>query len=1591
MGVGLGGGVELATAYVSLVLATDKVPGQLDKSLAYAPIAAERAGRSAGSRLAAGIGATLRFGARTAGLAAGLAIGTAFSQGMGRLTAIDDAKGKLAGLGHNAAGVATIMESALASVRGTAFGLGEAATIAASAVAAGVKPGEALTQYLKLTADAATIAGTSLSDMGSILNKVTTSGKAYTDDLNQLSDRGIPIFQWLQNEYGQSASGLSKMVQSGKVDAETFRKVIEQNIGGAALQSGKTLRGAWANTQAALGRVGEGALVPFLPMMKDGLKKATEWADAIAPKVKAGATAIAAGLTDMGRAFASSGASVEGPISNWERAGVRARKVADGISGIWSILRGGQYRGADQTFGLQENSGVVRFLFRVRESAIALWAALKNPAADKFREFWATLSGSGGKAADGMRSAQSAGEGLQSALGKVAAAGRDIGTSLLGLTGDTGTVVATGIRLIGSAMGFLAEHSTVAAGAMVAFGAAIVAQKIVHTGFEASRILQTAMLPADIASRWAMTRAILAQTEVMRAHIVALGGELPVQQASIRQRVAAAVASARVAVSIRAATSALGHFALAQRAAAASSGLLVGGLQRTAASAAMLGARVQATGAVALQRLSSAGSSAMAMFGGPWGLALAAGAAAVIKFSGDIRDHENRVRAMNEAWKSVAASRSEMGDILGLSQGEINDDALGNITEQVRDLNSAIESSAGNKTAWHEWRALTQAPWNDSISKENNIADQYRDAKKALEELGMSDRKVAEALSSDGAWSDLDAKLRGMGAGGEFAAKNLAWLRDNVQRAQQVAANTTRGFVPLSQAVKTLSDESASASDRLSAMKTALDVLTGKPIALADATQRLNEKLREFKSAASETWDAKDGFGESLINRDGSVNTELENGSRLRTMLLDLKAAALDVGTAGGDLAPVFARNDQALTELAPKLGLTVEQLRAMAAEAGYIPNKIEILATLPGAKDTTQQLTTIAALLEKNRGGVEVPVSAYTQDAIRDLEAAGATVNKLTDKPGIMRIEAPTDEVLRRLNELVRLRIPDKKFNVTAAFEDAKAREAYFGNPTVQGPLPIPRRAQGGGIFGAGGPTSDSIPTLLSNNEHVWTSNEVDSVGGHGAMYRIRQMARSGMLRFAEGGAVLPRGIKDALKSARGVNGNEYVWGGTGPTGFDCSGFIGWLQQIAMGIVGSTKRLYDTLAVLAGNGAGLEPGAGPAGTLFRVGVNTGHMAGTIDGHKVEAGGNRGTVGIDGDKTGYNDPQFTNVFHLPNKLIAGYKAGKRKGDEKEWTEKDELDLEQQRLDLQDAIEDRDRVYADEDKSPNDRKRAENRVKRAELDLKDKEKEKADATGEKVSDLPSEAPPLAKAYSERELNIIDKDAAVEDAKERRDEVYADEDSTELDRLKADAEYQRALMERQKAATGQDENAKGLKGTLRDAVTNFAGIAFDAVTEQLPEPVSQSRWLTTDWGSLVPEKGAGANDDAQAALAGIGTFSDDELSGQLGYTPKPGGVVPDWVASMWKMFPKIGIHDSGGWLKPGEMALNLSNKPEPIFNSPAQLQQFAGGLQPMQSGITLDDLARVLGDRPNITFNGYDMQRAMREFRAEQQRSTAGYRR
>src|SRR5699024_3380514 len=143
-----------------------------------------------GDQINAAVGPKLWNGLKVGALAGGAAVAGAFTgslvKGFNRLKDIENAEAKLTGLGHSAASVQSIMDNALASVKGTSFGLGEAAGLAGTLVASGIKPGQELEKTLKLTADSATIAGRELGYMGLIWGSVAAKGKLQGDDAMQL-------------------------------------------------------------------------------------------------------------------------------------------------------------------------------------------------------------------------------------------------------------------------------------------------------------------------------------------------------------------------------------------------------------------------------------------------------------------------------------------------------------------------------------------------------------------------------------------------------------------------------------------------------------------------------------------------------------------------------------------------------------------------------------------------------------------------------------------------------------------------------------------------------------------------------------------------------------------------------------------------------------------------------------------------------------------------------------------------------------------------------------------------------------------------------------------------------------------------------------------------------------------------------------------------------------------------------------------------------------------------------------------------------------------------------------------------------------
>lgn len=267
---------ELGVAYLSLVADTKQFAGSVRSMLGDMETETRKS-----SNTAAGIfGGAWKTAAKVGGVAIGglgaVITGLAAKGGIDRALRVDAAQAKLRGLGHDTKSVEKIMDNALSSVEGTSYTLAEAATTAAGAVAAGIKPGEALEGMLSTVANSAAAAGTDMATMGSIFNKVATVDMAQMDVLNQVADRGLPIYQSLADVMGVTTAEVRKMASAGKIDFKTFEEAMTQSAGTVAEEIGQTLPGRFANLKSAISSLGERAVTQALPHVSDGIAWLTD-------------------------------------------------------------------------------------------------------------------------------------------------------------------------------------------------------------------------------------------------------------------------------------------------------------------------------------------------------------------------------------------------------------------------------------------------------------------------------------------------------------------------------------------------------------------------------------------------------------------------------------------------------------------------------------------------------------------------------------------------------------------------------------------------------------------------------------------------------------------------------------------------------------------------------------------------------------------------------------------------------------------------------------------------------------------------------------------------------------------------------------------------------------------------------------------------------------------------------------------------------------------------------------------------------------------------------------------------------------------
>lgn len=498
-------GVELATAYVAVTLSMRGMEKSLAEGLSPAAPVVEKTGKSWGASLGAG----LKTGAKAAGTAIAAVLGTALIKGFGRLSAIEEARASLSGLGNDAGKVDAIMQNALAAVKGTAFGMDEAAQTAAGAVAAGIKPGQDLESVLRLVGDAATIGKTSMADMGSIFNKVATSGKIQGDVLGQLSDKGIPIVQLLAKELGVTAEETVKLASDGKINFETFRAAMEAGMGGAALKSGETTKGAFKNMMAAVSRLGAGLLKGVYPLFGKVFNGAGKMVDSLEAKLTPLATLFSTELAGGLMAFGAAWAANDGDITSSGFPGFMER-LAFITRGVFDEMRGGIIAfGAAWAAndGDITSSGFPGFMERVAYISHQVWDALKQLDFSSWTNFTASLDQAGGTAGKALSS-------IGDSMTTLGPAFSEFGRQLPNITGAFVKLGGVSLNVLMVALGFLADHVDTIIAWMPVIVAGFLAWRLASSALAVSQyklqMAQAAMAPVLLANnilRFASVRA----------------------------------------------------------------------------------------------------------------------------------------------------------------------------------------------------------------------------------------------------------------------------------------------------------------------------------------------------------------------------------------------------------------------------------------------------------------------------------------------------------------------------------------------------------------------------------------------------------------------------------------------------------------------------------------------------------------------------------------------------------------------------------------------------------------------------------------------------------------------------------------------------------------------------------------------------------------------------------------------------------------------------------------------------------------------------------------------------------------------------
>lgn len=619
-------------------------------------------------------------------------------------------------------------------------------------------------------------------------------------------------------------------------------------------------------------------------------------------------------------------------------------------------------------------------------------------------------------------------------------------------------------------------------------------------------------------------------------------------------------------------------------------------------------------------KFKAAGAELISMLGSPWTAALLGAGLAVTSFvtSAD-KGAEAVARLKAQSQGAIEADR-ELQKALQTSAGSTDKGVLDAETNSVKGFRDAMAANAkdmpGIVDKFNTGLALIGSTVGlgegvaDNFGVRQRAADSGKAITDALNSVGLSNDQLSEKIT--GSKPEFDAvieRLRGMGAGGQDAARKLQGLRD-----EWALDATAPG--PVAKAIQDLGNKNRDAASAIDAATNAMERQRQSGLTLEDAQLRLNQAFSSMESSAQSAAGA-------VIQADGSIDTATSSGQQLYQVI-------------NSQVAPAWEQLTSAAYRNAIQQGQTSQQAQTTAQQTSEsIRNsalsQIESMGYTQAQADALLQhyvplSTTFNATFTADTTQAQGAIAAYEQrlDAIRAKEGSipyylqfmtpGITGQQYS--PGLSHGNAPPTN-------------PDWWKYITPGNADG-------GQLPSSGPGTHTRDGFLGIHAATGAPMTrlDGGEWIVNRDSSSKYGQELAAINA-GSFPKLPGLEDGGI---AGGGGKTPAQLLDEF--ARSLGGQPY--GGN----LDCSGLQSQLANVAVGRPPNSGRMATSNASPWLGALGFQTGTGGGGAYSIGWINDatmaggGHMAGTLPtGVNVESNGSAGVL-YGGSALGANAGMF---------------------------------------------------------------------------------------------------------------------------------------------------------------------------------------------------------------------------------------------------------------------------------------------------------------------------------------------------------------